>query len=278
MKWIVGLDLRPSSQGALHYATWLREHNPSYELRAVHVVESGAAGEPEALSEPARAATERVLARTESRTQFSTVTVVAGKSPHVCLLEAAGKESADAMVVGREGAGSSGPADRLGEVSRRLLRALPCPIIVTRPDLHAKDVGAGPVIVATDLSPESAGALAFGARLAGGLGRELVVAHVRRHLEHPAIYEPGTDWNALAREQDEACQAAVADWISSHSVTARVIVDEGITTRRLMDMAHVEEACLVVCGARSHGEMHVSATGTDMAANARVPVAIVPPK
>ncbi len=278
MKWLVGLDLRPSSQGALHFATWLRDRSVGQELRAVHVVEAGSASEGFAtLEEPARAATERMLARTQARPQFTDVSVVAGPAPHTSLLAAATQEQADGIIVGREGASSVTPADRLGQVSRHLLRALVCPVVVTRPDLHPRDVGLGPVVLATDLSADGAAALSFAATLASDLERELVVAHVQRRFEHPAIYKPDSDWAGAAKEQDRTAKAAVNDWVASHEVSARTIVDEGITTRRLLDIAHVEEACLLVCGSRVHGDIHLSATGTELAASARVPIAVVPP-
>ncbi|HRI09043.1 MAG TPA: hypothetical protein PKW35_14575, partial [Nannocystaceae bacterium] len=40
MRWIVGLDLRGLSQGAIHFARWLHEHARAERLVGVHVIEA----------------------------------------------------------------------------------------------------------------------------------------------------------------------------------------------------------------------------------------------
>jgi nucleotide-binding universal stress UspA family protein len=276
VKWIVGLDLRPSSQGALHFATWLRGLSSAERLEAVHVIEGAGGENPESLEAPARAATERVLDREQARSKFGDVAVVRGSDPHAAILDAFGDRGGDALVVGREGAARASASDRLGEVSRRLLRALPGPVVVTRPDLHGRDLGGGPILVSSDLSPDSAAALSFARTVGDAIAREVVVGHVVRHLDHRAVYSPDQDWHTHAREQEQQARARLDDWVRSQGVEARTIIDEGIATRRILDMAHVENACLIVCGARAHGEMFLSGTGTDLASNSRIPVAVVP--
>ncbi|HVH97415.1 MAG TPA: universal stress protein [Enhygromyxa sp.] len=55
MRWVVGVDLRPHSHGAINFAAWLHAHDQTGQasLEALHVVDSGLLELPEA---PARAA------------------------------------------------------------------------------------------------------------------------------------------------------------------------------------------------------------------------------
>ncbi|NJK31386.1 MAG: universal stress protein, partial [Deltaproteobacteria bacterium] len=78
-----------------------------------------------------------------------------GRLPRPDLLERAAMLELDALLVGRRARRDEDPIVRLGEVTRRVVRKLPAPVIVVPPDFgdDARDLlGSGPIILATDLS------------------------------------------------------------------------------------------------------------------------------
>ena len=84
--------------------------------------------------------------------------------------------AASGLVIGRAAERGSRAVVRLGRVARRVLRRLPCPVVVVPPDLSA--VADGPILLATDLDVASASAVTFARDLAARHGRELKVVHV----------------------------------------------------------------------------------------------------
>lgn len=276
MKWIVAIDLRQSSQGAVNLGAWLHHTTASQTLIGAHVVE-GYDGQEESLLDAATKATHRVLRRCEVEKLFSNVLVKASAEPVDSLCTTYEQAGADGFLVGREGASADPIRDRLGEVSRGLLKRLPGPVVVGRPDLTRQDMPKGPVLVATDLTDSCIGALAFGRELAKHLGRELVVGHVTRRFEHPPIYMPQENWDQAGERERERATPTLKEWTQTNGGEVRTVLDEGPVGRRLLGMATVEEACVVVCGARAAGDAYISGIGNELAASARIPVAVVPP-
>jgi nucleotide-binding universal stress UspA family protein len=279
MKWIVGLDLRPSSQGALQFGSWLHEHARNENLIGVHIIEAEAGSSmSEELAAPAQTATKRAIEVAGAAGHFSELEIAAGETPEDNLANAVASHDADALLIGREGTASASPSDRLGRVARRLLQRLPVPVIVTRPDLQRGDVRGGPVLVCTDLQVPCEHALRFGRAMSTALGRELVIAHVTRRLSYPSIYLPGEDAKFAHAKVEERAQSALATWTQKHGADhVRTILDEGPVTRRILGVAQAEEACMIICGARPrNGGGFVSGAGAELAAIARIPVAVVP--
>src|SRR4029450_10444023 len=128
MKWIIGLDLRPRSFGALHFATWLTKTVPKADDRfiAVHVLEPEhlrAALRVSHLDEvlaAARDAGKRILEREAPGERIRELEIVEGQEADEGLVAAVARHGADALVIGRIAGRSESALVRLGRVARRL--------------------------------------------------------------------------------------------------------------------------------------------------------------
>jgi nucleotide-binding universal stress UspA family protein len=281
MKWLVGLDVRPAGQGALRFASWLSRHGKDLRIDALHVMEGIDRSRAAELHDAAQAASERAAERAEAAAAFDELLVVGGEEPEAEIERVCTERKLDAIVVCREGASTDAPSERLGRVSRRLLRRLPVPVVVVRPELTPEDIHGGPIIVCADLEGDAAPALRFARRFGDTVGRSVVAAHVVRKVYEEPIYSQN---EALAPRKATAggeAQRKLSQWLESERANGvRVVIDEGPVIRRLLGIAALEEACMIVCGARVLGttdeRAFLSSTGTDLCAVSRVPVAVVP--
>lgn len=299
MKWIVGVDLRETATGALHFSQWLARHStrpvrhvfvPVHVLEEsylLHVLRQTTEADVEAR---ARADARAQLARAELEAIAQPIKITRGVAADDALFRELEAERADALVIGRQAPSHERHFVRLGRVARRLVRGLPCPIIVAPPDLRVDRIGSGPIVLATDLDDsgpegrkyETCGAAAkFAHRLALATGRRLVVAHVIPHELESARYVPTTTIEQFYSQVGLDRQRDLQHWKTTHGVAeAASIVAHGDVVARLTAIAEVEGAPMIVCGSRRLGALErvfATSVATDLSCWAECAIAIVPP-
>lgn len=296
MDWLVGMDLTDRGQGALGYARWLAGVLPPGKDRfvGVHVLEEDELRQLlryhhlEEVEKNAVAAAERVVASVGAEVALAERRVICGRSAEQTLAElaeppAAGSSAAlvRALVIGRQARRGEKRVVRLGRVARRLLRALPVPVVVVPPDLQPGDVGDGPVLLAASIDADATGAAAFAKQLADDLGRPLSVVHVVPGDDYLAAeMVPAGVAGDFFRELRQDHERNLVAWMRAHGLTGVPhLVSEGSVVDRLADVAREERAPLVVVGSRGLGlgmRLFSSSVATDLAAASEVPVVVVP--
>jgi nucleotide-binding universal stress UspA family protein len=283
VKWIVGLDLRPRSQGAIKTARWLGAHvRPGVRHRfyGVHVVPQAPRvsirdDELDERCETARLQAEATIAEAGATAMFARVDAVAG-SPREVLAAATSFYDADGLVIGRHGPREGGTLVRLGTVARQLVRALPAAVMVVPPDHDPTAHPEGPVLVATDLADDAAAAGRFGLRLAQELGVDLLLVHVLE-TSQLAAYLGAAPASPIVQDPE-----AFERWAQAYGLGgARTETAVGDPIERVLELAQAHDASLVVCG--SHrltptDRLFQASTGTTIAAYADRPVVVVPPE
>ena len=151
--------------------------------------------------------------------------------------------------------------------------------MVVPPDLDANQLGSGPVILAVDMTESCGAAAAFAARVATAMGRDLVLVHAI-HAPDRGPYLPADAWDERIAQLDAHGEEQFRQWSDRHAIGAaeRVIV-HGPPSQRLPHIAAERDACLLVTGSRqlsSVERMFLSSMGSELAAIASVPVAVVP--
>lgn len=260
MKWLVGIDLDRRAAGALQMATWLRRSDGERCVGA-HVFE------PELRPLLRKVLVEQAVASTRQEIQalveqldgpnpFSAIDVLVADSPEDGLAHHACTQGHDVLLIGRIALRASDALVRLGPVARRLLRRLPIPVAVAPPDLACVDVGAGAIVLASDLTSASDAAAVFARSVATSLGRELLVVHVGRAL------------------------ADLDAWIDERSLGGvRRVAIGGELVDSLLSTAQKEQAPMIVCGSRrlSLGQrIFTTSVGTELARLADRTVVVVP--
>jgi nucleotide-binding universal stress UspA family protein len=283
VRWLVGIDLRERSNGAVRMAAWLRGHHRGdspAEFVAVHVVDERLRDALLAMSE-VLAQARRTLASAAARCgvpdPFTDVRVVLAPSVESGLARAAAAEGADGLVIGRVAPREGYRLVRLGSVARKVLRDLPAPVIVVPPDLGDDEIGDGGIVLATDLHETSIAAARFGARLAGEVDRDLVVTHMdpARDVAHELLRD-----RTIASRTPRRTMADVEQWVQEHGIPAARtrLVDDSVV-EGLLAVAHHEKAAMLACGSRRLGtidRIFTSSVGTDLARLAELPVLVVP--
>jgi nucleotide-binding universal stress UspA family protein len=179
-----------------------------------------------------------------------------GPSPHA-LAEVAREERADLLVVGPRRRGPL-PAALLGSVSRKLLAAPPCPLVLVpprAPGLHATAPEPGERIVCgVGAGGRSLAPAAVAAHLSRRLGLRLVLAHVRAPGELAAVPvgSPLNYGTRTASEQHAALgvlhevRRRVAD--ARQAADTEIVVGEGEAGPELARIAEASQARLLVVG------------------------------
>lgn len=289
-QWIVGVDLRKRSDGALRFATWLQAHISERppELRGVHVLESGQLkalrkfGSHAEIIARIEAEAGLVAKRAGAEGALASLDIVESARADEGLARACQQHGADVLIVGRKCGVEEGGFVRLGSVARRLLRQLPAPTIVVPPDLETAAFGAGPVVLAAVPGDSSVGALNFARALAGRLGRELVVTHVVRvALDYAQLYWSDAELAKVREEHSRAAFRRLKEWLVEHGAEdARVELRAGLEHDALVEACSSHKAALLVTGSRrlkGLERMVLLSVSSDLAAHAQVPVAVVPP-
>jgi nucleotide-binding universal stress UspA family protein len=291
-RWIVGLDLRPTGQGAIRFARWLagasREGQPSFV--GVHVLEEDtlrAALRYHHLDELVRGAREEaeMLVRNASATGVvGELRIEQGLHAEQTLESIRVEQQADGLVVGRQAPREGHHVVRLGRVARRLLRSLGGPVVVVPPDWEPQQmVTDGPVVCATDLGDDAVPAARFAAELARRLGRELLVAHVVPFPEdYGANYIPAATRQKIAVESQQAGERELAAWLAGLGLTVptTAVVREGHVTDQVLQLVKERHASLIVTGSRRLSTLErllLTSVGSELAATAPVPVIVAPP-
>jgi nucleotide-binding universal stress UspA family protein len=270
--WILGLDLGGRSRGAVCLANWLA--GPEHTL-AVHVLELWSRPY---IRTDAVSTTREVVSRLASELHIpppTHATVMEAETAEAGLARAA--EGAAGLVIGR----AAGHAERmmwaLGHVARRVLRSLPCPVVVVPRDLTA--VAPGPIVLATDLDDATNAAVGFARELASKHGRELVVAHVVEDRYSDLIDPMDPHWQ---RARDIDCQEreqSAHRWMAEHGLIGRPRIAQGSVVDELNQLATATHAAMVVVGSRrlgTVGRFFLGSTASTLAAQAPCPVAVVP--
>lgn len=143
----------------------------------------------------------------------------------------------------------------------RLLRELPCPVVVVPSGVDPASLDSGPVLVGVDLDDASVAAADFGREIGRRLDLPTVLVHAA-----PTPYASLT--------------AALDDWAERHGFDDLALETRiGECRTELVEAAREHGASLIVCGSRRLSPIHRffrSTTGTELAAHGIRPVAVVP--
>ncbi len=288
MKWIIGVDLRPRSQGALTYARFLHDAAPDDTFEAVHVVPQEhlmAALRYHHLDEVLAAlqkASAEVVERVGAADFVGTVRVEkGGSSVDQKLLEIAAAEGADGVIVGRQATREGHEIVRLGSVTRRLLRHADRPVLVVPPDLDPAAIGTGPVFFLSRLTDDAVPAATLAATLARRLGRKIVLGHaIPVPQDWGSHYLPGAVLDKLLQEHHAEALERMNAWAGEHGLAdAELRLLEGSILDVVPKEAQAIDACLVVVGSRrlSMGERWLlTSVSSHLAGQLDRPVLVVP--
>ncbi|MBZ5708448.1 universal stress protein [Nannocystis pusilla] len=286
--WIVGVDLRHRSDGAVRFGAWLRaQTGGAIELVGVHVAPTDVVDQLDQFEgrvrvrERLKTEAELAMDRAGVRDAYAEVELIEADEPAEALANARAGRTAVGLIVGRKAASDGRDLVRLGSVARRLLQRLVVPTFVVPPDLAADQLGSGPIVVAVTPADASAGAVEVGAAMARALGRPLVFVRVVSVPEEYTQIYWSTD--ALAQFKGQTIAAAKdrsAEWLADHGRSEPVVVRYGDTITEILAVAAEQGAPFLVCGSRllSRVERVIAlSTSSELAARAAIPVLVVPP-
>jgi nucleotide-binding universal stress UspA family protein len=286
-KWIVGLDLRERSQGALRFAAWMAAHGGD-RLVALHVLEDDelrVALRWHHLDEVlagARQASEAAIDAAGVRASLDAIDVLQGKTAEDALISAREAQHAYGIVIGRNAPREGMRAVRLGRVARRVLRTLSSPVVVVPPDLDDASIGKGPVLLGCDLDDACAAAATFARGFAQRFGRGLELAHIAAMPDaHGSQYLPVETVTKIRDEHTRTAEQQLAAWAASHGLDdATRTVRLGNIADGLLELSRERDALAIVLGSRRLSALErwlLTSAGTDLASHASCPVAVVPP-
>lgn len=293
-RWIVGLDLRPTGQGALRFSRWLagavREGQPP-SFVGMHVLEEDtlrAALRYHHLDElvaGAREEAQMLLRNAGATAALSELHVVQGIRAEQTLEAARAEHHAEGLVVGRQAPREGHHLLRLGKVARRLLRSLGGPVVVVPPDWEPEAVSPdGPVVCATNVGDGAAAAARFAADLAHRLGRGLVIVYsVPVPEDYGANYIPAATRQKIGIESQEAGERELAGWVADLGPAlegATTVVRQGHVIEQVLRLAHETKAAMIVTGSRHLSTLErllLTSVGSELAATSPCPVVVVPP-
>ncbi len=287
MKWIVGLDLRPQSQGAIRFARWLAESSDKDALVGVHVLEE-AHLQPalryhhlDELMGTAREVAAKVVDECAATKVLGGLEIVQGVHAERSLEAAREYHYCDGIIVGRQAPREGHRLLRLGRVARRLLRSLDSPVIVVPPDYDPPSPG--PVVATTNLREDAEEGIRFAASMAERLKRPLLVLHIVPYADdYGAHYIPEESRKKIAAQKQEEGESSLAAWLAKIGVdAAEEVVVQGGVVERSIEAATQRQASLLVSGSRLLSALErllLTSIGSELAATAPCPVAVVPPR
>jgi len=269
--WILGLDLGDRSRGAVCCANWLA--GPEHTT-AIHVMEMWT--RPHVRTDAISTVQEvvRRLAREMHVPPPAHVSVIDAETAEEGLVRAS--EGAAGLVIGRAAGRREDTAWSLGRVARRVLRRLPCPVVVVPRDLSA--IAPGPVLLATDLDVSSLAAVGFARELAMKHGRELLVVHVGETRYSDLVDDLDPGWRRARGAYCEELELGVHQWMTQHALIGRPRIVYGSVVDELETLAIATQAAIVVVGSRrlgTAGRIFLGSTASALAGHAACPVAVV---
>lgn len=286
--WIVGVDLRHRSDGAVRFGAWLREQSGGeISLTGIHAVPSSVVDELDQFEgrvrvvERLKAEAELAMKRASVREAFTDVELLEVDEPAEGLVSARAEHTAAGLIVGRKAASDGRDLVRLGSVARRLLQRLVVPTFVVPPDLGAEQLRGGPIVVAVTPAEASVGAVQIGVAMAKLLRRPLVFVRVVSVPEEYTQIYWSTD--ALAQFKGQTIHAAqdrTTEWLADLGRSEPVVVRYGDTISEILAVASEQGAPFLVCGSRMLSRIErviALSTSSELAARAAVPVLVVPP-
>jgi nucleotide-binding universal stress UspA family protein len=293
MRWLVGVDLRERCRGAVGFAHFVasttKARGATASLVGLHVLEREVVSQfqsletIEAMERNASNRMREVVTAYGAADDFESLELALDVDANAALEDAIAASSFDGVIIGRKAKVGEDPIVRLGRVARVMLRNLPCPVVVTPPDLTPSDIGAGPLLLATDCSDSSVHAVGFAQRLAEQLGRELVLVHVVPMPDEWALhYLPTTASVAsVQRELQAEGERALERWAGQNGLTGlRGIVLQGAVLPKLVQIAEELDTPLVITGSRRLNvvaRFFIASIGSELSAASRCSVAVVPP-
>jgi len=209
--------------------------------------------------------------------------VLEARDPTRALAALAVTEMAELLVVGARGRGRVAAA-ALGSVSRGLVAAAPCPVVVVPAAAaceRAEGRGSPSVVCAVDRSTDSREVVRVAASLAVELELELVLVHVGLPPSVPGISVVPSARQVLAREGRKAGERLLADIAETAAghVDAEPIFAFGDLPGTIADVCRRKNARLAVVGARGGGPLREGFRGSVSAGvigKAPCPVVVVP--
>jgi nucleotide-binding universal stress UspA family protein len=293
MRWLVGFDPTPSSEGVVRFAAWLHGRTEGrHTLFGVHVETSATTGLHDRLGagpdlQPALDRARAFLRAQGVADAFAHVEAVHG-APEKVLSALAAERDYDGVLVGRATA-SGGAAASLGRVPRRLLRRLELPTVVVPPDLGDPNQALGPIVVGVAPTPESLEAAGFAVLLGEELGLPVVLAHVVEPSRPAAAAgvlsleprDPVMRRSDIVPPQDASEPLAVVTaWAARHGLEGLPLeLRVGHVPMELVALARERRAAMLVCGSRRLSlldRLFASSVGTELATHADRPVVVVP--
>lgn len=290
-RWIVGLDLRPTGQGAIRFARFLGANTTqgTCTLVGIHVLQEAqlrAALRYHSIDElegGAREEAEMMVDKAGAKDALTEMHIVRGRRAEESLEAARVYHHADGLVVGRQAPREGHHLLRLGKVARRLLRSLGGPIVVVPPDWDPASVPAeGPVVCATNLGQGAAAAAHFAAQMATWLGRPLVLVHTVPVAEdYGANYIPLASREKMAAEAQVDGERELGAWVEDLDIEgAQQVVRQGHVTEQVLRVVQETNAAVLVTGSRRLSAVErllLTSVGSELAATSPCPVAVVPP-
>ena len=290
-RWVVGLDLRPSGQGALRFAHWLagatRQGQPTFVgvhvLVEAHLRAALRYHHLDELVDGAREQAQMLIDHAGAGDVLGECHVVQGLHAEESLEAARVYHHAEGLIVGRLAPREGHHVFRLGKVARRLLRRLDGPVVVVPPDWDPEATSEqGPIVCATNLGAGAERAARFAAETAKRLGRRLVLVHtVPIPEDYGANYIPQASRDKIAEECHADGVRELTAWIEAMGITeADQEVRQGHVTEQLLQVVRNTEAAMLVTGSRRLSTMErwlLSSVASELAATSPCPVAVVPP-
>lgn len=209
----------------------------------------------------------------------STRVAVFGGDPAEALIDAARAENAECIVVGSRGLHELGDAV-LGSVSCALMRTAPCPVVVAPPALPVPLVPMSlrPVVCGVEGSDTDQSTLRLAADLALRLGAALHAVHAFN--PRPVAPGPAAVMPPVMPALSEAAEATLEHAVTEAGVEARRCVVSSPPAEGLIRVADETGAGLIVVGSPGRGKLGSAILGSvaiQLAAEARVPVVVLPP-
>ena len=282
MKWILGVDATRTAGGAVEFADLLARDGEDERVSPIHVIESleGVLASPD--SESFRTWSNASAAETLGERGWGAIRTVEAISPEEGLVHALNGTGAEAFIIGRRASRDGRHLIRLGRVARRMARHLPAPVVVVPRDYANERRPRGPIVFATDLSQASSTAAEFAMQLAKSMGLGLVVVHCVQGPAAVGAFLPGPVWAETHRLLHRTASADLDNWWEAHGHgDAELRVLDGSPVIGVHQVSNETDATMIVVGSRRLGKvdrLFSSSTGTELAATARVPVALVPPR